>query len=114
MLEIQDEYEKNMTYTYQDLKELQNKLMLMSGKGEHNQQVEQFAEVLYNGCVFIWYCDRIFIGEIYISVCWVKLRWSMRDSECMFIFCLFFSISDNITWFTFRCSTMSKGLPKHL
>ncbi|XP_022619645.1 E3 ubiquitin-protein ligase rnf213-alpha-like [Seriola dumerili] len=46
MLQIQDGPEKNMTCTYEDLKELQNKLMLMSGKGEQNQsEVEQFTEV---------------------------------------------------------------------
>ncbi|XP_059197009.1 E3 ubiquitin-protein ligase rnf213-alpha-like [Centropristis striata] len=46
MLHIQDGHEKNMACTYEDLKELQNKLMLMSGRREQNQsEVEQFAEV---------------------------------------------------------------------
>uniref|UniRef100_UPI0037E99DD8 E3 ubiquitin-protein ligase rnf213-alpha-like n=1 Tax=Semicossyphus pulcher TaxID=241346 RepID=UPI0037E99DD8 len=46
MLEIQDGHEKNMTCSYEDLKELQNKLMLMSGRGEQNQsEVDCFAEV---------------------------------------------------------------------
>ncbi|XP_044056409.1 E3 ubiquitin-protein ligase rnf213-alpha-like isoform X2 [Siniperca chuatsi] len=49
MLKIQDGHEKNMTCTYEDLKELQNKLMLMSGRGEQNQsEVECFAEVFDN------------------------------------------------------------------
>ncbi|XP_073332592.1 E3 ubiquitin-protein ligase rnf213-alpha-like [Pagrus major] len=49
MLEIQDGHEKNKTYTYEELKELQNKLMLMSGRGEQNQStVECFAEVFEN------------------------------------------------------------------
>lgn len=48
MLQIQDGHDENMTCTYEDLKELQNKLMLMSGRGEQNQsEVECFAEVLY-------------------------------------------------------------------
>ncbi len=55
MLEIQDENEKSMTCTYDDLKELQNKLMLMSGRREQNQsEVEYFAEVMYsNGILFV-------------------------------------------------------------
>ncbi|KAM3618897.1 uncharacterized protein V6R79_000067 [Siganus canaliculatus] len=45
-LEIQDGSEKNMACTYEDLKELQNKLMLMSGRKEQNQtEVECFTEV---------------------------------------------------------------------
>uniref|UniRef100_A0A3Q3NQ34 RING-type E3 ubiquitin transferase n=1 Tax=Labrus bergylta TaxID=56723 RepID=A0A3Q3NQ34_9LABR len=49
MLQIQDGLEINMTCTYEDLKELQNKLMLMSGRGEQNQsEVEFFAEVFDN------------------------------------------------------------------
>ncbi|KAM9358387.1 E3 ubiquitin-protein ligase rnf213-alpha-like [Symphorus nematophorus] len=49
MLQIQDGPEKNITCTYEDLKELQNKLMLMSGRGEQNQsEVECFAEVFDN------------------------------------------------------------------
>ncbi|XP_041646892.1 E3 ubiquitin-protein ligase rnf213-alpha-like isoform X2 [Cheilinus undulatus] len=49
MLQIQDGHERNMTCTYEDLKELQNKLMLMSGRGEQSQsEVECFAEVFDN------------------------------------------------------------------
>ncbi|XP_036971896.1 E3 ubiquitin-protein ligase rnf213-alpha-like isoform X2 [Acanthopagrus latus] len=49
MLEIQDGHEKNKTYTYEDLKELLNKLMLMSGRGEQNHStVERFIEVFEN------------------------------------------------------------------
>ncbi|XP_018560281.2 LOW QUALITY PROTEIN: E3 ubiquitin-protein ligase rnf213-alpha-like [Lates calcarifer] len=45
-LQIQDGHEKNLTCTYEDLKELQNKLMLMSRRGEQNQsEVDRFAEV---------------------------------------------------------------------
>ncbi|XP_038571429.1 E3 ubiquitin-protein ligase rnf213-alpha-like isoform X2 [Micropterus salmoides] len=48
-LQIQDGREKNTTCTYEDLKELQNKLMLMSGRGEQNQsEVKSFAEVFEN------------------------------------------------------------------
>ncbi|XP_042369460.1 E3 ubiquitin-protein ligase rnf213-alpha-like [Plectropomus leopardus] len=46
MLEIQDGHENNVTCTYEDLKELQNKLMLMSGREKQKQsEVEHFAEV---------------------------------------------------------------------
>nr|XP_046247516.1 E3 ubiquitin-protein ligase rnf213-alpha-like isoform X2 [Scatophagus argus] len=49
MLDIQDQHKKSMTCTYEDLKELQNKLMLMSGRGQQNQsEVERFAEVFEN------------------------------------------------------------------
>ncbi|KAK9519509.1 hypothetical protein VZT92_022235 [Zoarces viviparus] len=49
MLQISEGPEQNMTCTYEDLKELQNKLMLMSGRGEQNQsEVEHFAEVFDN------------------------------------------------------------------
>ncbi|CAI5684999.1 unnamed protein product [Oreochromis niloticus] len=45
-LQIEDGH-ANMTYTYEDLKELQNKLMLMSGKKQQNQsEVERFTEEL--------------------------------------------------------------------
>ncbi|XP_035771851.1 E3 ubiquitin-protein ligase rnf213-alpha-like [Neolamprologus brichardi] len=44
-LQIEDGH-TNMTYTYEDLKELQNKLMLMSGKKQQNQsEVKRFTEV---------------------------------------------------------------------
>lgn len=44
-MQIEDGH-ANMTYTYEDLKELQNKLMLMSGKKQQNQsEVERFTEV---------------------------------------------------------------------
>ncbi|XP_072245329.1 E3 ubiquitin-protein ligase rnf213-alpha-like [Leuresthes tenuis] len=46
-LQIQDGQEQSMTCTYEDLKELQNKLMLMSGRGQQNE-VEQFTEVFEN------------------------------------------------------------------
>ncbi|KAF3835289.1 hypothetical protein F7725_027847 [Dissostichus mawsoni] len=49
MLQIQDGPEKSIACTYDDLKELQNKLMLMSGRGEQNlTEVEHFAEVFDN------------------------------------------------------------------
>ncbi|XP_047442557.1 E3 ubiquitin-protein ligase rnf213-alpha isoform X2 [Mugil cephalus] len=48
-LQIRDEHEETMTSTYDDLKELQNKLMLMSGRGQQNQsEVEHFTEVFDN------------------------------------------------------------------
>ena len=59
MLEIQDGHEKNKTYTYEDLKELLNKLMLMSGRGEQNHStVERFIEVLYTNCIFLCFCEK--------------------------------------------------------
>ncbi|XP_071342169.1 E3 ubiquitin-protein ligase rnf213-alpha-like isoform X2 [Trachinotus anak] len=49
MLQIQNGPEKIMTCTYEDLKELQNKLMLMSGRGEQKKsEVERFTEVFDN------------------------------------------------------------------
>ncbi|XP_069008985.1 E3 ubiquitin-protein ligase rnf213-alpha-like, partial [Embiotoca jacksoni] len=46
MLQIQDGHDKNMTCTYEELTELQNKLMLMSGRGQQNtSEVEHFTEV---------------------------------------------------------------------
>ncbi|KAM9385416.1 E3 ubiquitin-protein ligase rnf213-alpha-like isoform 2-T2 [Pholidichthys leucotaenia] len=46
MLQLEDKKSKNLTYTYEDLKELQNKLMLMSGKHQQSQgEVECFTEV---------------------------------------------------------------------
>lgn len=45
-LQIQDGKGQSLTYTYEDLKELQNKLMLMSGKKQQNtSEVERFTEV---------------------------------------------------------------------
>lgn len=32
-------------YSLEDVRDLQNKLMLMSGKAEHNNEVEHFTEV---------------------------------------------------------------------
>ncbi|XP_076009047.1 E3 ubiquitin-protein ligase rnf213-alpha-like isoform X2 [Genypterus blacodes] len=51
ILQLQGGREKTMkdTYELEDLKELQNKLMLMSGRGEQNHsEVDQFAEVFDN------------------------------------------------------------------
>ncbi|KAM3876274.1 LOW QUALITY PROTEIN: E3 ubiquitin-protein ligase rnf213-alpha-like [Diretmus argenteus] len=51
MLQIQEGRDKNTTRTYEleDLKELQNKLMLISGRGVQNQsEVDHFAEVFDN------------------------------------------------------------------
>ncbi|XP_043986389.1 E3 ubiquitin-protein ligase rnf213-alpha-like [Gambusia affinis] len=48
-LQIQDGQGQSLTHTYEDLKELQNKLMLMSGKKQQNQtEVERFTEVFEN------------------------------------------------------------------
>ncbi|XP_041076276.1 E3 ubiquitin-protein ligase rnf213-alpha-like isoform X2 [Polyodon spathula] len=51
-LKIPEEHENGQemrSYSLEDLKELQNKLMLMSGKGEQGQsEVEHFAEVFSN------------------------------------------------------------------
>lgn len=48
-MKIPEEHEEGQEmrcYNLEDLRELQNKLMLMSGKGEQGQQeVERFAEV---------------------------------------------------------------------
>ena len=44
--EDHDEDWEMRSYSLEDLRELQNKLMLMSGKGDQGQcEVEQFAEV---------------------------------------------------------------------
>lgn len=63
-LQIHDEHEEIMTCTYDDLKELQNKLMLMSGRGQQNQsEVEHFTEV----CILIvWFVvvPKLFIVHI--------------------------------------------------
>ncbi|CAJ1060881.1 E3 ubiquitin-protein ligase rnf213-alpha-like isoform X2 [Xyrichtys novacula] len=49
MLQIEDGDGENMRCSYEDLKELQNKLMLMSGRGEQNQsKVDCFVEVFDN------------------------------------------------------------------
>lgn len=46
--EEHDEGHEMRRYSLEDLRELQNKLMLMSGKGDQGQcEVDQFAEVLY-------------------------------------------------------------------
>ncbi|XP_054875809.1 E3 ubiquitin-protein ligase rnf213-alpha-like [Poeciliopsis prolifica] len=48
-LQIQDGQGQSLTHSYEDLKELQNKLMLMSGKKQQNQtEVERFTEVFEN------------------------------------------------------------------
>ncbi|XP_008404832.1 E3 ubiquitin-protein ligase rnf213-alpha-like isoform X1 [Poecilia reticulata] len=48
-LQIQDGQGHSLTHNYEDLKELQNKLMLMSGKKQQNQtEVERFTEVFEN------------------------------------------------------------------
>lgn len=50
-LKIPEEHEEGQEmrrYSLEELRELQNKLMLMSGKGEQGQsEVEQFVEVNY-------------------------------------------------------------------
>lgn len=55
MLQIPEEHDEGhemRSYTLEDLKDLQNKLMLMSGKGEQGQnEVDRFAEVRLHFCV---------------------------------------------------------------
>ncbi|XP_067860096.1 E3 ubiquitin-protein ligase rnf213-alpha isoform X2 [Heptranchias perlo] len=47
--EVHDDSEEVRGYTFEELKELQNKLMLMSGKGDHGrEEVERFVEVFAN------------------------------------------------------------------
>ncbi|XP_041073204.1 E3 ubiquitin-protein ligase rnf213-alpha-like [Carcharodon carcharias] len=47
--EVHDDSEEMRSYTFEELKELQNKLMLMSGKGDHGrEEVERFVEVFAN------------------------------------------------------------------
>ncbi|XP_043925567.1 E3 ubiquitin-protein ligase RNF213 [Protopterus annectens] len=46
--EIHDDSEEIRQYTLEDLRELQSKLMLMSGKGEGQNEVDQFSEVFSN------------------------------------------------------------------
>ncbi|XP_008284914.1 E3 ubiquitin-protein ligase RNF213-like [Stegastes partitus] len=47
-LQIQNGHDKTMTCTYEDVKELQNKLMLMSGRQQNHNEVERFTEVFDN------------------------------------------------------------------
>lgn len=60
MLQIQERQNEGngnqmRTITYEDLKELQNKLMLMSGRGEQNQsEVKRFTEVCVRGKRFFF------------------------------------------------------------
>lgn len=55
-LQITEEHEEGpqtRSHSLEDLRELQNKLMLMSGKGDQGQnEVEHFAEVQYN-CITV-------------------------------------------------------------
>uniref|UniRef100_UPI00398E3990 E3 ubiquitin-protein ligase rnf213-alpha-like isoform X1 n=2 Tax=Pristiophorus japonicus TaxID=55135 RepID=UPI00398E3990 len=47
--EVHDDSEEVRSYTLEELRELQNKLMLMSGKGDHGrEEVERFVEVFAN------------------------------------------------------------------
>ncbi|XP_072098497.1 E3 ubiquitin-protein ligase rnf213-alpha-like [Mobula birostris] len=47
--ESHDDNEELRSHTFEDLKELQNKLMLMSGKGDHGrEEVDRFVEVFSN------------------------------------------------------------------
>ncbi|GCB69384.1 hypothetical protein scyTo_0001043 [Scyliorhinus torazame] len=47
--EVHDDSEEVRSYSIEELKELQNKLMLMSGKGDHGrEEVERFVEVFAN------------------------------------------------------------------
>ncbi|XDV14216.1 hypothetical protein PO909_002393 [Leuciscus waleckii] len=49
IMEEHDEGYETRTYSLEDLRDLQNKLMLMSGKGDQGQcEVDQFAEVFAN------------------------------------------------------------------
>lgn len=48
MKEEHDEGCETRIYSLEDLRDLQNKLMLMSGKGDQGQcEVDQFAEVTF-------------------------------------------------------------------
>ncbi|XP_035509925.1 E3 ubiquitin-protein ligase rnf213-alpha-like [Morone saxatilis] len=85
MLQLQDGHEKNMTCTYEDLKELQNKLMLMSGRGEQNQtEVECFAEVFDN----VQRLARVFV-DLYsagnpLFRCWeAKIYCKTQSDPCI-------------------------------
>lgn len=50
--EENDEGRQMRCYSLEDLRELQNKLMLMSGKGDQGQnEVDHFAEVCFS---FLW------------------------------------------------------------
>ncbi|XP_051231949.1 LOW QUALITY PROTEIN: E3 ubiquitin-protein ligase rnf213-alpha-like [Dicentrarchus labrax] len=85
MLQLQDGHERNMTCTYEDLKELQNKLMLMSGRGEQNQtEVECFAEVFDN----VQRLARVFV-DLYsagnpLFRCWeAKIYCKTQSDPCI-------------------------------
>lgn len=52
--EENDEAQRMRCYSLEDLRELQNKLMLMSGKGDQGQnEVDHFVEVCF---FFLWWC----------------------------------------------------------
>lgn len=51
--EENDEAQRMRCYSLEDLRELQNKLMLMSGKGDQGQkEVDHFVEVCFS---FLWW-----------------------------------------------------------
>uniref|UniRef100_A0AAX7V858 RING-type E3 ubiquitin transferase n=1 Tax=Astatotilapia calliptera TaxID=8154 RepID=A0AAX7V858_ASTCA len=83
-LQIDDSH-KNMTYTYEDLKELQNKLMLMSGKKQQNQsEVERFTEVFDNIQRFAKAFVDIYTAGNPIFRCWeAKIYCKTQSDPCI-------------------------------
>uniref|UniRef100_A0A3Q4I151 RING-type E3 ubiquitin transferase n=1 Tax=Neolamprologus brichardi TaxID=32507 RepID=A0A3Q4I151_NEOBR len=83
-LQIDDSH-KNMTYTYEDLKELQNKLMLMSGKKQQNQsEVERFTEVFDNIQRFTKAFVDIYTAGNPIFRCWeAKIYCKTQSDPCI-------------------------------
>ncbi|XP_025754625.1 E3 ubiquitin-protein ligase rnf213-alpha isoform X3 [Oreochromis niloticus] len=83
-LQIDDSH-KNMTYTYEDLKELQNKLMLMSGKKQQNQsEVERFTEVFDNVQRFTKAFVDIYTAGNPIFRCWeAKIYCKTQSDPCI-------------------------------
>lgn len=47
LLESSDDHKLSWKYSLAELRELQNKLMLMSAKGEQGLEVEKFSEVRF-------------------------------------------------------------------
>lgn len=57
IMEEHDEGCETRIYSFEDLSELQNKLMLMSGKGDQGQrEVNRFAEVTLQLLSFLFRC----------------------------------------------------------
>uniref|UniRef100_A0A8C2YVW0 RING-type E3 ubiquitin transferase n=1 Tax=Cyclopterus lumpus TaxID=8103 RepID=A0A8C2YVW0_CYCLU len=86
MLQIPEGHGKNVTCTYEDLKELQNKLMLMSGRGEQVKwsEVEHFAEVFDNVQRLAKAFVDLYAAGNPLFRCWeAKIYCKTQDDPCI-------------------------------